>query len=99
MMSFLVDSLCNFLPTLLLFDFIQKDSLFRSNNLLSPHLLLVYHRDILIVDLVILTGVHQLAIYLLALLQEVGCLLEMVKLQLLLALFASPAWLLSLEGG
>lgn len=97
MVSLLADSLRNFLPTLLLLNLIQQDSLLRSNHLLNPHLLLIYHRDVLIVAVVILAGVHQLPVYLLALLQEVGGLLEVVQLELLV--FDCPAGFLGLEGG
>lgn len=69
MVSFLTDSFSYFLPTLLLLYLIQQNSLLRCNTLpLALHLLLVYHRNVLVVDMVVLAGVHQLAVDLFSLL-------------------------------
>lgn len=98
MVSFLTDSFRNFLPALLLLYLIQKNSLLRCDSLsLAFDILLIYHRDVLVVPLIILARVHQLAIDLLPLLQEVSRFLKVMKLHLLLHVFPSLAWLFRLE--
>lgn len=99
MVAFLADGLCDFLPALLLLDLVQQNGLLGGDGLLALGLLLVDHGDVLVVALVVLARVHQLAVHLLPLLQEVSRLLQVLQLHLLLHILACPARLFCLERG